>query len=153
MKPIRNSIKAIIVANGGILLTKNEDPEGVFYLLPGGGQEPGETMIDALKRECLEEIGVEVIAGDLEIVREYMGRNHEFAEWDGQVHQIEFMFRCSVKQGTVFPNPTNPDTAQIGFEWLPLRALHEHRVYPSVLKSVVREQPRIGHPIYLGDVN
>lgn len=153
MKPIRNSIKAIIVANGSILLTKCEDPEGFYYLLPGGGQEPGETMIDALKRECLEELGVEVIAGDLEIVREYMSWNHEFAVWDADVHQIEFMFRCRVEQGVVFANPTNPDTSQIGCEWVPLEALHQARVYPSVLKSVIREQPRIGHPIYLGDVN
>ncbi len=33
-------------------------PKGVF--LPGGGIEPGESQIDCIKRECLEETGFEV---------------------------------------------------------------------------------------------
>lgn len=60
---IRNSVKAIIIMNGEILLTKNQDPEGFFYLFPGGGQEHGETFHEALQRECLEEIGSSVQIG------------------------------------------------------------------------------------------
>lgn len=152
MNPIRNSIKAIIIANGSILLTKNSDPQGIFYLLPGGGQEPGETMIDALQRECREELGVDVIAHDLEIIREYMGKNHEFAEWDGEAHQIEFMFRCSIAESSSFA-PSNPDTAQIGVEWVPIRDLPQHRVYPKALRAVIQEQPLSAPTVYLGDVN
>jgi len=33
---IRNSIKVIIIENNKILLTKNKDESGIFYLLPGG---------------------------------------------------------------------------------------------------------------------
>jgi 8-oxo-dGTP diphosphatase len=48
-----------------ILLTKNQDDEGYFYLFPGGGQEHGETIHNALLRECMEEVGEEVEIGEL----------------------------------------------------------------------------------------
>lgn len=54
---IRNSAKAIIINEDKILLTKNQDNEGYFYLYPGGGQEYRETLHDALIRECIEEVG------------------------------------------------------------------------------------------------
>lgn len=57
---IRNSVKAIIIVDGKLLLTKNQDDEGYFYLCPGGGQEHGETFHKTLQRECLEEIGSSV---------------------------------------------------------------------------------------------
>ena len=43
---IRISVKAIILSDNKLLLTKNEDEQGYFYLYPGGGQEHGETMHD-----------------------------------------------------------------------------------------------------------
>ncbi|MBM7583858.1 hypothetical protein JOC86_000395 [Bacillus pakistanensis] len=38
---VRNSLKAVILHNNRILLTENQDEEGVFYLFPGGGQNHG----------------------------------------------------------------------------------------------------------------
>jgi ADP-ribose pyrophosphatase YjhB (NUDIX family) len=96
MRHIRNSAKAIIIRDQKILLTKNKDSFGVFYLLPGGGQEPGESIVEALKRECIEEISSEVTPIDIRYVRDYIGKNHEFADFDADVHQIEYMFVCSL---------------------------------------------------------
>lgn len=96
MATIRVSAKAIIIRNGRLLATKNVDDKGVFYVLPGGGQQPGEPLPVALRRECKEEIGVEVKVGDLVLVRDYIGSNHEFAQWDGDVHQVELMLLCSL---------------------------------------------------------
>jgi ADP-ribose pyrophosphatase YjhB (NUDIX family) len=110
MKPIRNSAKAIIIENKKILLTKNKDDFGFFYLFPGGGQEHGEELKDAVLRECLEEIGEKVVVGNLVYVREYIGKNHEFAAWDSDVHQVEFYFQCSLESNdSTFVNATNPE--------------------------------------------
>lgn len=153
MKPIRNSAKAIIISNFQILLTKNEDTFGVFYLLPGGGQEPEENIHEALKRECMEEISSEVLIKDIVFVRDYIGRNHEYAEWDGEMHQIEYMFECELISKNEPASGHIPDNAQIGVEWVDLRKFSEIRIYPSILKRVIHEDGSLEKIVYLGDVN
>lgn len=149
---IRNSVKAIIIVNGEILLTKNQDPEGYFYLFPGGGQEHGETFHETLQRECLEEIGSSVQIGELLFIREYIGKNHEHAAFDADAHQVEYYFLCQLNE--VSGQPTNPDSHQIGTEWLPIEKLHTKRLYPKAfiqpLQQFIRGQKTT---IYLGDIN
>lgn len=149
---IRNSIKAIIIKNGKILTIKCIDRLGIFYLLPGGGQKPGETMEDALKRECLEELGIEVVVKELKLIREYIGKNHEFKEEDKDVHQIEFMFLCSLKNNRKPRLGKTPDSFQIDVEWLPLSEIGKYRLYPKSARKILKnlEKPM---KIYLGDIN
>jgi len=153
MRPIRNSAKAIIIEDNKLLCTKNEDHLGVFYLLPGGGQEPKENLLEALKRECMEEISADISVGDIRFIREYIGKNHEFAEEDKDIHQIEYMFECTLNEEVELMNGSIPDSMQIGVEWLDLERIKEYRVYPSVLKEVINEKGRSRVKIYLGDVN
>lgn len=151
MQPIRNSAKAVIIQDGKLLCTKNEDQFGIFYLLPGGGQEKFETLSEALRRECREEIGAEIEIGDIVLIREYIGKNHEFAEWDAAMHQIEFMFRCRLQPGAMLHPGAVPDSMQIGVEWLELAQLNQYRIYPASLKRAIGGDGRIAGPIYLGD--
>lgn len=51
---LRNSAKAVVVHEGRVLLTRCRDHRGEWYCFPGGGQEPGETLANAARRECLE---------------------------------------------------------------------------------------------------
>ena len=157
MPLIRNSAKAIILQNGQLLTIKNRDPLGNFYILPGGGQEHYETLHKALRRECKEEIEVEIVIGRLQFVREYIGAHHEFSEYDGEVHQIEFMFRCALEEGHSPFNGTMLDTYQIGIRWLPIAQLDRYRLYPAVqeelLKTECSGEIDSHTQIYLGDVN
>ncbi len=153
--PIRNSVKAIIIQDDRLLAIKKEDHEGVYYILPGGGQEQGETFHQTLKRECIEEIGQEVEIGDLILIREYIGKNHEHAAFDYDTHQIEYMFLSMIKGGsTVIQNGINPDEGQIGVEWLPLSELLTYRLYPQHMREyLINFNSGVKIPVYLGDVN
>lgn len=153
MNHIRNSAKAIIIKDGKLLCTKNEDQTGIFYLLPGGGQEKGETLKEALKRECIEEISAEVEVEDIIFIREYIGKNHEFSKWDYELHQVEYMFKCVIISEKNIETGTVPDDMQIGVEWLELDKLREYRLYPSALKDLISEKGEFGEVVYLGDTN
>jgi len=63
--PPRFVVAAAIVVNGRILAQQRAFPVSVagFWELPGGRVEPGESIMDALVRECDEELGVAVRAG------------------------------------------------------------------------------------------
>src|SRR5262245_36178772 len=100
MKPVRVSTKAIIIQNDKVLLLKHEDNYGEWYGLPGGGQENGETLEEALIRECQEEINVKVKVNDVLYIRDYIAKNHEFYDEDEEknTHQIEIMFECAISE-------------------------------------------------------
>lgn len=153
IKKVRAAVKAIIIHNGKLLCTKNKDAEGYYYRLPGGGQEHGENIHDALRRECFEEISVNLHIGDVVFVRDYIGKNHEFASTDSHFHQVEYMFDCKLKDGEQPKKGTTPDNKQVGVEWVDLSRFDDYRVYPEALKKHIFEDGTFSEPIYIGDVN
>jgi 8-oxo-dGTP diphosphatase len=114
---LRISAKAIIIQDNRLLAIQKQDAAGDYYILPGGGQNPGETLHQALQRECLEEASVAVVPGELRFVREYIGQNHEFAAWDGHLHQIELMFTCQMLAGADPRQGRLPDEDQTGLAY------------------------------------
>ena len=151
-RPVRVSVKAVIIRRGQVLLVRNRDELGDWYMLPGGGQAHGETLEQALKRECLEEVGTGIVMGRLLFVRDYIASHHEFAGTDGDAHQIELMFKCSLPRGATPKLGESPDPYQDGVAWLPLEALTHHRLYPSPLRTMLAK-PLPSRAVYLGDVN
>lgn len=153
MKRLRNSAKAVIIKNGELLVTENRSMGTVWYLLPGGGQKHGETITDALIRECIEELSIPVIPLDLLFIRDYISRNHEFAAEDADAHQVEFMFRCEIPEGAQPSMGGTPDPMQTGVAWLPLEKIDEFSLYPKKLKEILKNGIPDNHPVYLGDIN
>ncbi len=150
---IRNSAKAIIIKDEKLLAIKMQGGGGVFYILPGGGQEHGENLRQTLERECLEEIGAKVEIGELLFIREYIGKNHEFAVHHAEAHAIDFMFSCTVDEET-FENGSNPDKEQVGVEWLPIKELLQYNLFPRALRThLISYFEGQKDATYLGDIN
>jgi 8-oxo-dGTP diphosphatase len=149
---VRPAIKALIVRDGALLVTVNSHWTPLFYLLPGGGQQFGESMREAVVRECREEIGADVEVGEVAFVRDYIGSRHEFAEQDSHYHQIEVVFWAALAPGSEPVHGSTGDTFQTGIRWVPLDELDDAPLWPQALKGWLRTEPD-ERPTYLGDVN
>lgn len=152
---VRVAAKAVIVRDGRLLTVKSKDllhPERFYYSLPGGGQQPGENLLDAMRRECLEEVGALVDVGPLLYVREYIGPNHEYAAVDGRFHQVEMVFACTLLDESELGNGRAPDDRQVAVEWLELARLDQYFFRPRALVKLLQTSPSL-QSIYLGDIN
>ncbi len=149
---IRLSIKGIIIKDKQILLTYNRYKGEEFYLLPGGGQKHGEPIDEALKRECLEEIGYNVTLDELIFIRDYIGKNHQFSVEDAEIHQVELMFTCILGSGNL-KSAKMHDDYQIDARWVPLNSLKDINIHPKVLKEVIHSNGSFEQQTYLGDTN
>jgi len=139
---IRNSIKAIIIQDNKLLVTKLEDEDGMYYLLPGGGQESGEKMHDTVIRECMEETGYIVEVQELMFIREC------FLVAD--THRIEMMFRCQIVGET---QKTNMDQNQLGIDWIELDRIEDEPLYPAELRTRIKlSHSNVEQPVYLGEM-
>jgi len=62
---IRVRACALIIENDSILLVEFKDENGLHYNLPAGGVELNESVVEAVRREAMEEASVDVEVGPL----------------------------------------------------------------------------------------
>lgn len=77
---------AIFDSENRVLLLK-QSYKDKRWGLPGGGVEPGETLYEAISRECKEELGIDVI------IEAFTGFYYH-SEFNSQVG----IFRCKIKE-------------------------------------------------------
>jgi len=90
---IRPAARALVITPAArVLLVRFEFPAGSRWALPGGGLEPGEDHVAALRRELREEVGLV----DSAIGPHIWTREHHVkfinGQWDGQrehIHVVE----------------------------------------------------------------
>ena len=129
---VRVGVKAIIVRGTSVLFNENIDVHGNrVFVLPGGGQEHGESQVEALKRECEEEIGAAVRVYDLactfDLISAKVGRHRD----SGQVfHQQNLLFWCDLEPGSEPRMGEGHDPHQVGVKWIEINDLHTVDVRP-----------------------
>lgn len=147
---IRNTVRAVIIRDDSILLQKKQKAEGqIYFTLPGGAQEPKEALLLALQRECIEEIGTEVIVEELIHLADYF--KSKALPFPHLQHQLEILFRCQVPPQYQAINGCKPDKHQISVEWIQLNTLQEINLSPSFLTNNLDIFSYSSPPIYLGD--
>lgn len=140
---IRNSAKALIIKDGKMLAIRINDGHEEWFIMPGGGQESGEQLSEAVCREVAEELGLEVEPKELVFVVEGV-QGESF-------HRVDLVFLCEYIRPLENAR-LHSDTNQTGVEWLDIKTLNTSKLYPSKLRRQIMNLVE-GKPtrVYLGN--
>jgi|UPI0002EAB0F7 8-oxo-dGTP diphosphatase len=136
MYHIRVRACALIIENDAVLLVEFQDENGLHYNLPAGGVERGESLVEAVKREALEEAGVEVEVGPIAFVHEiapHLQKNISLTS----PHQVSIIFECKRINDSFQLCPTSADENQTGVKWIPLSHLSRIILYPNITQHII----------------
>jgi ADP-ribose pyrophosphatase YjhB (NUDIX family) len=146
---IRNAARALIIQQERILLLRKEGGgRGERFALPGGAQDPGETLKEALNRECMEEIGTFVDVGDLKHVADFFKLRD--TQPPTRRHVVEFLFECTIAHDYLPRNGNRPDKHQVEVVWAELSEVPQLPLFPQFLSNCIPDINTADADLYLG---
>lgn len=130
-------VRAIIIKDGKVLLMHRVKNGLEYWAFPGGAiDETDRTPEEALKRECLEELGVEV-----EVLDFFMETKSRAPTALGE---IEHFYNCKIISGIVGtgtgPEFSGRDIDKYGtyeVEWLLLNTIKDKNVWPIEVRDKI----------------
>jgi ADP-ribose pyrophosphatase YjhB (NUDIX family) len=122
-----SSVRAVVLRDDGVLVVR--DPEAV-HILPGGRREPGETMLETLRREVLEETGWSMDEPALLGVRHF---HHLQPEPAGYAHPYPDFFQAvyTAEADGFHPARREADGYELGSGFRPLAAVRRLNLPPN----------------------
>jgi len=122
--PIDVAVGILMKPNGDVLLGQRPEgkPYAGYWEFPGGKVDPGETILEALKREFMEELGIEVMSAEewcgVEHVYEHAHvRLHFFISRDFRGEPQSLEGQAFAWQGAVNVEPLLPATIPL-LQWI-----------------------------------
>ncbi len=142
----RIRVSAILRREDGLLLCRHEKGGKEYWLLPGGGVNSGESLVDALHRELLEEVGIEdglPVEGPVAIV-DSIAPERSFAA----KHVVHIIFAGDLGDRSL-ERVSSRDAAVRGHRLFGFGELDEVVLHPPIQRFLARWRP--GDPVvYLG---
>lgn len=115
----------VIVQDGRYLITQRFETAslGGLWEFPGGKRHPDESLINCLRRELNEELGIGVDVGE-----ELKAVEYSYGDFTVKLH----FYRCTIRQGT--PRAI----ASQAFRWVNLPELSDY-AFPEANRAFIRE--------------
>jgi 8-oxo-dGTP diphosphatase len=142
----RIRVSAVLRWSDRVLLCRHEKGDRNYWLLPGGGVNSGESLVQALRRELYEEVGIDQhmpFEGPVAIVDSISP-----ARSLARKHVVHIIFAGDLS-GRSLDAVTSTDAAVRGHRLFTLAELEDIVMHPPLQRFLARWQP--GDPsVYLG---
>jgi 8-oxo-dGTP pyrophosphatase MutT (NUDIX family) len=128
---IRPIVLGIAIKDNKLLVAEGFDNKKneTFYRALGGGIEFGERSCEALKREFMEELGIDIKVGD------YLGLSENIFEFNGRkAHELVLMYKVEVNDKDYQDSYTiNDDSGEFKALWIDIDEFISDRkiLYPK----------------------
>lgn len=128
------SSRGLLLENDKVLFVEYKIDGETFFSLPGGSLEKEEQLHECVKREFLEETGINIEVESLILLNEFINPNPKaVAEtWKNGIHQIESIFKVKRSVQTKTNSALIPDIGMQGLKWLSKSALARITFYPEM---------------------
>lgn len=139
----RISVRGIVLHEGKLLCVRLKaykehlKRDNSYWCLPGGGLDEGEALIDGVKREMLEETGVEAQVGDLLYVQQFT---------HGEKDYLEFFFHITNTQDYLNIDLANSTHGEVEIEEIDFIDPKTVRVLPEFLATENLAKQASGEP-------
>jgi ADP-ribose pyrophosphatase YjhB (NUDIX family) len=115
-------------------LSPNARPPHDYWILPGGGIETGETILQCAEREVLEETGLNARALEVIQLRTVEWEVNDPSLWGEPGRALEVFVRCEVVSGELRPEK---DAAMLEIQVITLEQLRGIMHYPANLEQLL----------------
>lgn len=138
-----------IVAGAGIVINENDEvllvkTYNAGWVFPGGQVEVGENVIDAVKREIMEEAGVDIEVGEVFCISSNTGKYPGYNGVKEIPTKVMLDFICKAKSGMPRPSDENSESA-----YVPKDKVLELITAPAIRERYQAYLAYAGRPIYL----
>jgi 8-oxo-dGTP pyrophosphatase MutT (NUDIX family) len=132
--------RAIIVRNHHIALIKRQRGERTYYVIPGGGMEPGESPEQTAIRESLEELGLNVTIERLLARVVFHGREQYY--FFARVIGGHFGTGMGPEMTGKYP----PERGTFTPVWVPLKQVEKIDLFPPSIAELISNSVKTGWP-------
>lgn len=138
-----------IIAGAGIVINENDEvllvkTYNAGWVFPGGQVEVGENVIDAVKREIMEEAGIEIDVGEVFCISSNTGKHPGYNGSKEIPTKIMLDFICKAKGGTPRPSDENSESA-----YVPKDKILKLIQTPAIIERYKAYLEYAGRPIYM----
>lgn len=91
-RDVRIRVAGILIRGNRILLIAHKKNDEIYWLLPGGGVDYGESLQEALRREFVEELNIVVEINDVALISDSIDPS-------GNRHVVNICFLCTYIDG------------------------------------------------------
>ena len=138
-----------IIAGAGVVINGNDEilmvkTYNAGWVFPGGQVEVGENVIDAVKREIMEEAGIDIEVGEVFCISSNTGKYPGYNGVKEVPTKIMLDFICKAKGGIPRPSDENSESA-----FFPKEEVLKLIEAPSIIERFKAYLEYAGRPTYL----